>query len=70
MCSARTTKADKEFSKRLYFKDVKLPEKTRNIQKIKNKISIRISVFGCENKKNIQFMYQKNVMRKSIMIYH
>ena len=63
---ARITKADKDFKKKLYFKDIKFPVETRDIHKIKNTNSIGISVFGYENKvksskkccedKNIDFL--------------
>ena len=49
--SARITKADRDFPKSLDFKDIKFPVKTRNIHKTEKKSSIRISVFGYENKK-------------------
>ena len=48
---ARITKADKEFGKRLDFKDKKCPVKIRDIHKIlKEKHFINISAFGYENK--------------------
>ena len=47
---ARITKADKDFAKRLGFKDIKFPVKIRDIHKIEKKNSIGISVFGYENK--------------------
>ena len=46
----RITKSDKEFAKRLNFKDIKFPVKIRDIRKIEKKNSINISVFGYENK--------------------
>ena len=46
---ARITKADKDFAKRLGFKDIKFPVKIRDIHKIEKKNSIGISVFGYEN---------------------
>ena len=46
----RITKADKDFAKKLDFKDIKFPVKTRDIHKIEKKNSIGISVFGYENK--------------------
>ena len=42
----RITKTDKDFAKRLHFKDIKVPSKTKNIHKIRNENSISISVFG------------------------
>ena len=47
---ARTTKADKEFSKKLDFKYIKFPVKIRDIHKIEKKNSIGISFFSYENK--------------------
>ena len=47
----RITKADKDFAKRLDFKDIKFPVKIRDIHKIeKKKNSIGINVLGYENK--------------------
>ena len=46
---ARITKADKDFAKRLNFKNIKFPVKIRDIHKIEKKDSISISVFGYEN---------------------
>ena len=47
---ASITKADKDFAKKLDFKDIKFPVKIRDIYKIEKKNSIGISVFGYENK--------------------
>ena len=47
---ARITKADTDFAKTLYFKDIKFPVKIRDIHKIGKKNSIGISNFGYENK--------------------
>ena len=47
---ARITKADKEFAKKLDFKDIKFPVKLRDIHKIEKKNSMGISGFGYENK--------------------
>ena len=56
----RTRKADKDFAKRLDFKDIKLPVKIRNIHKIEKKNSIGISVFGYENKEKHSIYVSKN----------
>ena len=56
----RTTKADKDFAKRLYFKDIKLPVKIRNIHKSKKKNFIGISVFDYENKEKHPIYVLKN----------
>ena len=47
---AKVTKADKEFAKKLDFKNTKFPVKIRDICKIKKKNSIGISAFGYGNK--------------------
>ena len=46
---AIVTKADKDVSKRLDFKDIKFPVKVRNIHKLEKTTSIDISAFGYEN---------------------
>ena len=46
----RFTKADKDFAKRLDFKDIKFPVKIIDIHRMKRKNSINISIFGYENK--------------------
>ena len=47
----RTTKADKDFARKLDFKNMKFPVKIRDIYKIgKEKNFTRTSVFGYENK--------------------
>ena len=61
---ARITKADKELTKKLDFKDIKFPVKIRHIHNFFKKKSIYISVFGYENKENIKSMHQKNVVKK------
>ena len=48
----RIRKSDKDFAKRLDFKDIKFPDKIGDIYKIEKRNSIRISVFGYENKEN------------------
>ena len=46
----RITKANKDFAKKLDFKDITLPVKIRDIHKNRKKNSIGMSVFGYENK--------------------
>ena len=46
----RITKAEKDFAKTLYFRDLNFPAKIRDIHKIEKNNSIDISVFGYENK--------------------
>ena len=60
----RITEADKDFAKRLDFKDIKFPVKIRDIHKIEKRNSIGGSVFGY---KNIQFMYQSNVVKENML---
>ena len=67
---ARFTKADKDFAKILDFKDIKFPVKIIGIHKIEKKNSIGISVFGYENKERHPYMYQKNVVKKNMLIYY
>ena len=47
---ARITRAGRDFAKRVDFKDIKFPVKTRDIHKIEKKNYIGISVFGYEDK--------------------
>ena len=46
----RITKADKEFTKRLHFKDIEFPVEITDIHKIEKKNSISITIFSYENK--------------------
>ena len=55
----RIAKADKDFVKKLDFKDIKFPTKIRDIHKIKKNSSISISVFGYENKEKYQIYVSK-----------
>ena len=48
----RIAKADKDFPKRVDFKDIKLTVKTRDTHKIEKKNYIGINMFGYENKVN------------------
>ena len=65
---ARITKADKDFAKRLDFKDIKFPVKIRGIYKIK-KNPLAPVFLAMKIKKNIQSMYQKNAVKKNMLIY-
>ena len=47
---ARITKADKDFSKRLEFKEINFPVKITDIHKLEKKNVMGISVFGYDNK--------------------
>ena len=59
-CQARIANADKDFSKRFDFKDMKFSAKTRNTHKIGKKRVLSALVFlVMKIRKNIQSMYQK-----------
>ena len=64
--SKRITKADKDFSKKLDFKDIKFLVKVRDIDKIEKKNPIAINVFGYENKE----MRKKKNAKKNMLIYY
>ena len=56
----RITKIDKEFAKKLEFKNTKLSVKIRDIHKIEKKSSISISPFNNENKeKHLIYVWKK-----------
>ena len=68
---ARITKADKEFTQKLDFKNIKFPVKIRDIHKIeKKKIPSALAFLVMKIRKNIQFMYQKNVVKKYMLTYY
>ena len=62
---ARVKKADKDFNKKLDLKDIKLPVKIRDIHNIEKKISLALAFLATKIQKNIQSMYQKNVVKKT-----
>ena len=61
----RITKTDQPFAKRLDFKDIKFPVKTRDIRKIKKKKNP--SALVMKIRKNVQFMYQNNIVKKNML---
>ena len=63
----RITEADKDFSKKFDFKDIKFPIKIRDIQKTEKKNSI--GVFGYKNKVKHPIYYQKHFVEKRMLIY-
>ena len=68
---ARITKTDKDFVKRLHLKDIKFPVKISDIHEIKKKrIPLALVFLAMEIKKNIQSVYQKNVVKKNMLIYY
>ena len=66
---ARITEVDKDFAKKLDFKGIKFPVKTRDIHKIekKRKNSIGISVFGYENKVKQPIYVLKKFMKINML---
>ena len=65
MTLAELQKLKKILIKSLFLKTI------RDIHKIeKKKNSISISVFGDQIKKNTQSVYQKNILKKNILIYY
>ena len=61
---ARITKADKEFTKKLDFKDIKFPVKIRDTHKTEKKNSISISDFGYENKEKHPISVSKKCLEE------
>ena len=61
---ARIKKADKDFAKRLDFKDIKFPVKIRDNHKIEKQDPIEISVFGYENKEKYTMYVSKKCCEK------
>ena len=65
----RITNADKYFAMTLDFKGIKFPAKFRDIYKIEKRIPLGLEVLVMKIRKNIQLMYQKDVMKKNMLIY-
>ena len=63
---ARITKDDKDFAKRLDFKDIKFPGKTRDVHEIEKNNCIGISVFGYENKVKYPIYVSKKCENKHV----
>ena len=66
----RITKADKDFAKKLDFKDITFSVKVWDIHKIEKKILLTLVFLVMKIKKNIQSMYQKNVVKNIMLIYY
>ena len=66
---ARITKRIKIFLKNLILKAKYFQLKLETFAQLKKTFSIGVSVFGYENKEIIHFTYQKNVLRKTMLIY-
>ena len=67
---ARITKADEDFAKKLDFKDIKFPVKVKDIHKIKETNPSPLVFLIMKIKKNMQSIYQKNVVKESMLIYY
>ena len=67
---ARITKADKDFAKKLDFKDIKFPVKVKDIHKIEETNPSPLVFLIMKIKKNMQSIYQKNVVKESMLIYY
>ena len=67
----RITKADRDFPKKIHYKNIKLPVKIRDIHKIekKKRIPSALAFLVMKIWKNSQFMFQKNV-KKTMLIYY
>ena len=67
----RITKGDKDFAKRIYFKDINILVKIRDIHKIEeNRIPSDLAFYVMKIRKNIQSMNQNNVVKKNMLTYH
>ena len=66
----RITKSDKDFVKRLNFKDITFPVKIKDIHKIKKRFPLALAFLVMKIKKNIQYMYQNNVVKKNMLTYY
>ena len=65
----KPTKADKDFAKKIDFKDIKFPAKVRDIHKIEKNNCIEISVFGYENKEIYTKCIKKCCEKKHVSFY-
>ena len=66
----RITRADKDFAKKLDFKNIKFSVKIRDVHKIENKNSTDISAFGYENKEKHPIYVSKYVVKKNMLTYY
>ena len=66
----RIVKADKEFAKKLDFKNMKFPVKSQDIYKIEKKIPSTLVFLAIKIRKNIQFVYQINAVKKTMLTYY
>ena len=66
---ARVVNTDYDFAREPNFKGIKIPIKITDIHKIEKMNCTEISIFGYENKSNIQSMCQKNTFKKYVGFY-
>ena len=68
----RVAKAHKDFAKKVNFKGIEFPIKMRDIHKIKKKKRIisALVFLAMKIRKTIQCMYQKNVVKKTMLSYY
>ena len=63
----RITKADKDFARKQ--KDIDFESKLETFTILKKRIPLGLVFLVMKIKKNIQSMYQKNVVKKNMLIY-
>ena len=61
--TARITKTDKDFAKKLDIKDKKVLVKVKDIHKIEKRILLTLVFLVMKTRKKFQSMYQKNVKK-------
>ena len=64
------TKAKKDFTKRLDYKDIKFPVKIRDTDKIEKRDSVRIRAFAKENKEKHAIYASEPFFQKNMLIYY
>ena len=67
---AKITKSDKDFAKDLDFKEIKFPVRIHKTKKREKKILSAVVFLVIKIRRNAQPMYQKNLVKKSMLIYH
>ena len=65
---ARIAKGGKDFAKTLDFVDTNFPIEIRDIHKMENKNSIRISLFSYENKEKRPIYVSKNCCKEKYVV--
>ena len=67
--SARIRKINKDFRRKLDFKDIKFPIKIRDIRKIEKKHCVNISVFGYGNRQKL-LVFVSKIFLRGMSIYY